>query len=179
MNKFENIKVKVYFTQHGTWGAVGFTGELFFKKNDMLDIFKMFEMDKPNDQEEYIPVITITEGLEQYIGLTLKPNEIMPGLYGDYGKDNPLSNKCYIGDMKIGDSANDLKEHKLPPVMFPSKISYIHIGEEEQLTEEQKAMLLEAVRFDRENRFSPGATATRLFTREELEGEMQGRVFYA
>ena len=55
---------------------------------------------------------------------------------------------------------------------------YLHIDRNIELSADQKALLLEAVRYDKEQRFSAGKSICEIFTREELEGAKAGKVFY-
>lgn len=176
MTNFKGVSVNVGFTLIGTWGGVGFSAKLSIIKKDE-PIFEMFDLEQKED--EYTPVLEITDGPKQYVGLMVYPNDMIPGLFANYGDDKPLSNKCYLGEMQIGDCAADLQKHSLPSVVFPSKVTYLHINEEEPITEQKRALLLEVVRFDNENRFPAGLTISRLFTKEEMEGDMKGKVFYA
>ena len=68
-----------------------------------------------------------------------------------------------------------------PPVIYSSKIDYLHVIDGKNLTDSQKALLLEAVRFDkpRSERFSAGESICELFTKDELEGTMKDKIFYA
>jgi len=165
-----NARVKVHFTQEGTWGGIGFKGELFYKKSELSEMFGL--------EEEYNITLIITEGPEQYIGLELEPGQELPGLYAS-GYDHPLSGKCFLGEMKVGNDAKSLVNYDLPKMVFSMNVSYLHINENEAFTDEQKSMLLEVVRFDRKRRFSAGASAQGLYTQDEMEGNLKGKVHYS
>lgn len=161
--------VKVYFSQVGTWGSIGFVGELFYKKCLVAELF--------GGKDEYYIALRITDGPEQYIGLELEPGETMPGLFAA-GYDHPLSGKCFIGSIKVGNAAKELKDYGVPAQIFAMKPGYLHIDRNIELSADQKALLLEAVRYDKEQRFSAGKSICEIFTREELEGAKAGKVFY-
>jgi hypothetical protein len=64
--------------------------------------------------------------------------------------------------------------------VFPLRPSYLHLTDDTPLTEEQRALLLRAIRFDLDDndRFPAGADIVALFSREELEGDKQGQIYY-
>lgn len=173
-----DTRVKVLFTQQGTWGGVGFVGILHYRRKNAFDIAEMLGMELDTTESELEPVIEITEGPEQYLGLTLNPVDQFPGLFAP-GYNHPLAGKCYTGSMMVGDNAKDLKQYSLPSAVFSGPISYLHIDDADELDGAQKALLLDAVRFDKKNHFPAGASVTKLFTRDELEGEAKGKIFYA
>lgn len=164
----KNTEVNVIWNQQGTWGTVGFAGKIYYHKTELSELF---------DGSEQELVLEVTEGPEQYLGLILRPGESIPGLFAN-GYDHPFTGKCYSGDIKIGESAANLKQYNLPSVIFAGNLSYLHIEAEQVLTKDQRDLLLEAVRFDSNRRFPAGASITKLFTQDELEGTKKGQIFY-
>jgi hypothetical protein len=164
-----DIVVKVHFSQDGTWGTTEFAGELFCEKCPGTELF---------GKDEYYIALRITEGPEQYIGLELEPGEIMPGLFAT-GYDHPLSGKCFIGNIKVGNTAKELRNFDLPAKIFAMEPNYLNIDKNTELSSDQKALLLESVRYDKEQRFNAGNSIREIFTKEELEGSKAGEVFYA
>ena len=169
-----NIRVKVNFTQQGTWGGVGFSGELLYKDSDPDGFFSNIGF----DFEKYSIALEITEGPEQYIGAIMDAGQTLPGLFAS-GYDHPLSGKCYLGEMKVGDNAKDMIQYSVPQVVFSMNISYLHIDENTALSEDERKLLLDAVRYDKKAHFSAGASVKGLFTKDEMEGALKGQVFYA
>ena len=173
-----NSAVKVVFSQHGTWGDVGFEGELFWEnKNDDL-IAKLLGSVDCNCDPVYAPALRITEGPAQYVGLTVRPGQELPGMFAE-GYNHPLSGKCYTGRLMIGDTAATLNDYSCPQCIYAAPVNYLHIEGGEELSDDQRTLLLEAVRFDRDARFPAGRSVCELFTRDEMEGEKKGKVFYA
>lgn len=168
-------EIKVWFSQYGTWGGRSFTGVLTWGYKEPLDILYMLAGSEPAPK----PVIILDDDQDGWSGLQLFPGQIMPGRFAS-GYSNPLSGKYYIGRLKLGDSADTLKSAGLPPDVFPGEPSYLHLAEPDTpLTKEQRDLLLEAIRYDRDPRFAVGADITCLFAREELEGDKAGQIYYA
>lgn len=168
-------EIKVWFSQYGTWGGRSFTGVLTWGDKEPLNILYMLAGSEPAPK----PVIILDDDQDGWSGLQLFPGQTMPGRFASGYKD-PLSGKYYAGQMDLGDSANGLRPAGPPSDVFPGKPSYLHLAEPDTpLTEEQHELLLEAVRFDRGPRFAAGADITRLFAREELEGDKAGQICYA
>jgi hypothetical protein len=163
--------VNVIWNQSGTWGEVGFSGKLYTQK------VTLFGLDDDTDYGTEL-VLEVTEGPEEYIGLVLRPGQEIPGLFAK-GFDHPFSGQCYVGNIKVGKTAKEVEQFHMPSVVFAMKPSYLHLPEGTELTDEQKAFLLDAIRFDRKDRFSAGASISKLFTRDEMEGTKKGQIFYA
>lgn len=166
-----DVKVNVTFTQAGEWGGVTFKAELFYQEDEFAILTS------PDSTPNLYPALRIIDGPEQYIGLLVHPGEIIPGLFAE-GYNNPLSGKCYKGSLKVGDGAADLRHFGPPSAIFPAPPSYLHVDDGDKLTAEQRALLLDAIRYDRKDRFMGGQSAVALFSREELEGEKRGQIYY-
>jgi hypothetical protein len=172
----QNIKVPVVFTQQGTWGGVNFGGNLYYKH------FSLFgEDEEAKDGDDLFSsdelFLEITSGPAPYIGLIIKPNQELPGLFAS-GYDSPLSGKCFLGELKIGDTAKDLINYSCPESVFSMQASYLHIAENITLTEDQRNLLLDAVRLDKKDKFTAGASIGQIFTKDELEGTKKGQIYY-
>ncbi len=169
-------KIRVWFQQYGTWGGRAFTGTLTWVDAPPIDILGLVEQSETPAQA---PAIILDDEQDGWSGLQLFPGQTLPGRFAS-GYCNSLAGKYYIGRLEIGANADRLKSAGPPSDVFPGKPSYLHLVEPDTpLTAEQRELLLEAIRYDREPRFAAGADITALFSREELEGEKRGQIFYA
>lgn len=164
-------EIKVSFQRPGTWGGRTFTATLTWD-DPQTDIFTGEPVDGPPS-----PILILDDGQEGWSGLRIRPGQVIPGRLSS-GYKSSLAGQYYIGDMQVGDDARKLR-FPVPAAVFPGTPNYLHLVGDAPLTEEQRALLLRAVRFDLDCRFAAGASVTALFTREELEGDKQGQICYS
>jgi hypothetical protein len=170
--------VKLISHNMGEWGGISLGWEL--KWANLTQFFNMIFNTEP---QELTPTLTCTSAPEKargYVGLVLRGGEKMPGMFA-LGYSHPLAGKFYTGELSVGDTANKIRHYGLPSLVFADLTFYLHIDAETavSLTQAQRQLLLEAVRFDRDSRFAAGQSVTKLFSRDELEGTQHGKVFYA
>ena len=174
----ESAKLKITSHNMGEWGGISLEWELAWADHSRL-LDNMFG----SKTQELTPTLTCTSAPETaagYVGLVLIGGEKLPGMFAP-GYDHPLAGKFYTGWLSVGDTATKIRQYSLPSLVFADLIFYLHIDAETaaSLTQAQRQLLLEAVRFDREPRFAAGQSVTEVFRRDELEGARRGMMFYA
>lgn len=170
--------VKIISHNIGEWGGISLGWELAWA-DDSPFFTNMFG----SKTQDLTPTLTCTRAPEiagGYVGLVLRGGEKMPGMFAP-GYLHPLAGKFYTGSLSVGDAANKIRHYGLPSLVFADLTFYLHIDAETaaSLTQAQRQLLLEAVRFDREPRFAAGESVTEVFRRDEIEGTRYGKVFYA
>ena len=170
--------VKITSHNMGAWGGISLGWELAW-----ADHSRLCDMIFSSEPQDLTPTLTCTSAPEiagGYVGLVLRGGEKMPGMFAP-GYNHQLAGKFYTGSLRVGDTVNKIRPYGLPSLVFADLIFYLHIDAETEasLTQAQRQLLLEAVRFDRASRFAAGQSVTELFSRVELEGARRGKMFYA
>ena len=169
--------VKITSHNMGAWGGISLGWELTWADHSRL-LDKVFG-GEPQDLTPTLTCISAPETAGGYAGLVLRGGEKIPSMFAP-GYNHQLAGKFYTGSLSVGDTANKLRQYVLPSLVFADLTFYLHIDAETEasLTQAQRQLLLEAVRFDRASRFAAGQSVTQLFSRDELEGTRRGKVFY-
>ena len=174
----ETATVKIISHNMGEWGGISLGWELTW-----ADHSRLLDMIFGSEPQDLTPALTCTSAPETaggYVGLVLRGGEKIPGMFAP-GYNHQLAGKFYTGSLSVGDTANKIRQYSLPSLVFADLTFYLHIDAETEasLTQAQRQLLLEAVRFDRASRFAAGQSVTKLFRRDELEGSRRGTMFYA
>lgn len=170
-------EIPVAFQQYGEWGNRWFQGRLVVRHDSVFaELLDGSDAQKDDAREDQIILaLDKVEANGPWAGREYRMGEEIHGQFGS-GYSSPLSGKLYRGRIEIDGE-------RLPPSsVYPGRPGYLQIKEEaEPITPEQRELLYRAC-YALQNptqRFSGGASVSRLFPIAEIEARTGSKVYVA